>query len=401
MTSRERVRTVINHNVPDYVPNGLGGCETTGLHIINYDNFQNILGIIPTPPRINTFMTNAVFEFETISAMEGDIILVASPKMCNVPLRGKDVLNKWKKEKLWERTFRIPITERLIKQTDGSIIWETIGNLKCPAGFYYFDNQNPTNLTDEYEYPDPDDYNPTDSFTDEFLRDLEATTKQIYSETDYSLCLGETITDLQFSPGGQVGVMVLIMEDPELMKAYLEKAVIAGLKQITLLEQAVGKYVDILSIAHDFGDNRGITIGDNLWREIYKPYYRRLFLGWHERTNMKINLHSCGSIETIMEDLIDCGLDIYNPVQISARNMEPERIKERFGKKIVFWGGDYDAQMMYKKSYEEVYDQVSNNLNILKEDGGHIFSGVHNLPADMPQEHLRAMLNAWKDNRNY
>jgi len=191
------------------------------------------------------------------------------------------------------------------------------------------------------------------------------------------------------------------MEDPELMKAYLEKAVIAGLKQITLLEQAVGKYVDILSIAHDFGDNRGITIGDNLWREIYKPYYRRLFLGWHERTNMKINLHSCGSIETIMEDLIDCGLDIYNPVQISARNMEPERIKERFGKKIVFWGGDYDAQMMYKKSYEEVYDQVSNNLNILKEDGGHIFSGVHNLPADMPQEHLRAMLNAWKDNRNY
>jgi uroporphyrinogen decarboxylase len=165
------------------------------------------------------------------------------------------------------------------------------------------------------------------------------------------------------------------------------------------LEQAVGKYVDILSVAHDFGDNRCVTMGDDLWREIYQPYYKRFFNGWHERTAMKINLHSCGSVETILGDLIDCGLDIYNPVQISAHNMNPESLKARFGGRLVFWGGDYDAQMMKGKSYDEVYAHTTHNLEVLKKGGGHIFSGVHNLPADMSEEHLQAMLAAWKNSR--
>jgi uroporphyrinogen decarboxylase len=274
-----------------------------------------------------------------------------------------------------------------------------MGGVVCPQGFRYFDNPGGSNLLEDFSYPDPDDYNPPDSYTDEFLRSLEDTAKGLFEETGYSLCLGESITDLQYSPGGQIGGMVLLMENPDLMKAYLEKAVTAGLKQITLLEQAAGKYVDILSIAHDFGDNRCVTIGANLWREIYKPYYKRLFQGWHERTNMKINLHSCGSIESILDDLIDCGLDIYNPVQISAHNMAPGSLKARFGERLVFWGGDYDAQMMKGRNYREVYDHVSQNISIFKSGGGHIFSGVHNLPADMPEDHLRAMLEAWKENR--
>jgi uroporphyrinogen decarboxylase len=193
--------------------------------------------------------------------------------------------------------------------------------------------------------------------------------------------------------------MVLLVENPDLMKACLEKAVDAGLKQISLLEQAIGRYVDIPSIAHDFGDNRCVSIGTDRWREIYKPFYKRLFQGWHERTGMKINLHSCGSIESILEDLIECGLDIINPVQISAHNMDPENLKTRFGKKLVFWGGDYDAQMTKGRNYREVYDHVSRNITIFKNGGGHIFGGVHNLPADIPEEHLRAMFDAWNDSK--
>jgi uroporphyrinogen decarboxylase len=114
---------------------------------------------------------------------------------------------------------------------------------------------------------------------------------------------------------------------------------------------------------------------------------------------MKINLHTCGSVETVLGDLIECGLDIYNPVQISARNMSPESLKSRFGEKLVFWGGDYDAQMMKGRNYDEVYAHVSHNLEVFKQGGGHIFSGVHNLPADMTEEHLRAMFDAWRENR--
>jgi uroporphyrinogen decarboxylase len=385
--------------MPDHVPNGLGGCETAGLHVVSYDTLQGILGVKRRPPRIDTFMTNAVFETDVIAAMEGDIILISSPGMCRAPLRGKGAEGKWKEQELWGRTFRVPLGEVFKTQNDGSIIWETQGGVKCPAGFWYFDSPGGSNLMAEFDYPNPDDYKPRDSFTDGFLRDLEATAKELYETTEYSLCLGETITSLQYLPGGEIGGMVLMMENPDLIKAYMQKASDAGLKQITLLEQAVGKYVDILSIAHDLGDNRCVTMGDELWREIYKPFYMKLFHGWHERTGMKINLHSCGSVETVLGDFIECGLDIYNPVQISAHNMAPESLKARFGEKLVFWGGDYDAQMMKGRSYDEVYAHVSNNLNVFKQGGGHIFSGVHNLPADMSEEHLRAMFDAWKKNR--
>jgi uroporphyrinogen decarboxylase len=185
------------------------------------------------------------------------------------------------------------------------------------------------------------------------------------------------------------------------MKAYLAKATQAGLTQIGLLDQAVGKYADMLLIADDIGNNHGVTIGDDLWREIYKPFYKELFTGWHQRTKMKINLHCCGAVSSILEDLLDCGLDIYNPVQISGDNMTPAELKKKFGERIVFYGGDYDSQLMKGKNSEEVYEHVKSNLTIFKQNGGHIFSGVHNLPPDMSEDHLRAFLQAWRDNRDY
>ena len=81
MNSRERVLAVLNHKMPDRVPNGLGGCETCGMHILAYDRLQNVLGVQKKPARLDTFMTNAVFEDDVISKMEGDILLLASPNM--------------------------------------------------------------------------------------------------------------------------------------------------------------------------------------------------------------------------------------------------------------------------------------------------------------------------------
>jgi uroporphyrinogen decarboxylase len=400
MTSRERIRKVLNHEIPDRVPNGLGGCETAGLHVVSYDTVQKMFNVSRQAPRVDTFMTNAVFEKEFLNAIEGDILLIASPHLCRAPLWGDKARNQWKEQELWGRTFRVPVTERFRIMDDGGIAWETTGSVN-PAGTFYFDWPGTSDLYAEFQYPDPDDYRPADSFTDEFLRDLEETAKTLYEETDYSLSQGETVTDLQYQPGGMFGRMVLLRENPDLMRAYLEKAVDASLKQIALLEQAVGKYADILNIADDIGDNRGVTIGDELWREIYKPFYKKLFQGWHERTGMKINLHCCGAIYSILDDLIECGLDMYNPVQISGQNMDPEKLKAKAGKNLAFYGGDYDAQLMKGCGYGEVYEHVKHNICTFKQNGGHVFAGVHNLPPDMPEDHLRAFFTAWMDYRDY
>lgn len=402
MNSRQRVRAVINHQLPDRVPNGLGGCETAGLHVLAYGTLQKLLGAGNAPPRVNTFMANAVFEEDVLRAIQGDILLIASPRMCKAPLRGSQSAARWREQALWGKTFRVPVGEAFSCRPDGTLVWETAGGVVCPPGSFYFDSDRPLDLLAEIEIPDPEDYHPPEGFTDDFLRGLERTAKTLYSETEYALCLGETLTDLQLAPGGQVGLMVLMKQAPQVLHALLDKAVRGALKQLEQLEQAVGRYVDILCIAHDFGDNRGVTIGEALWREIYKPHYRALFGGWRRRTGMKVMLHSCGAVHALLDDLIECGVDIFNPVQLSACGMEPAGLKARFGGRLVFWGGGYDAQLVHEdESCETVYEKVRQNLAALKAGGGYIFAGVHNLPARVPAGHLQAMLNAWRDGREY
>ena len=415
MTSRERVRRILNRDNPDYIPNGLGGCETEGLHVLAYYNLQEAIGLPPAPPKICTFMTNAVFETDVIEKMKGDIILLASPRMCKSLYReyknGEDScdMNKlWKDQILWEKNFKIPVGDRFTHKDDGSIVWETAGSSVCPKGGYFFDWVGDATATSGFyddiygsdKLPSPDDYNPSHNLSDELLRNLESSAKRLYEETDLSICLGETITDLQIQPGGMVKWFILLKEHPEIMQEFLDKSVASALSQLNQLNQAVGKYVDILSIAHDLGDNRDVLIGGDLWREIYKKPYHDLFQGWKKITDMKINFHSCGSIYNILGDLADCGVDIINPVQISSRNMSAEKIKSAFGDRIIFWGGAYDSQLFSPdETYDAVYEKVSDIINILKQGGGFIFSGVHNLTPDMPIHHIRAMLDAWNNNK--
>lgn len=400
MNSRERVRAVLERRIPDRVPNGLGGCETAGMHVVTYDRLQNVLGCEKRLPRVDTFMVNAVFEEPVINAMEGDVILLDSPRMCSNRIRSNEQ-EKWKNQKLWGKTFSVPINEIFTEREDGSIYWEN-RDIICPKGGYYFDLIETTDLAAKCIVPDPDEYNPSPELPEQLLRSMEEQAKRIYEETGLSMWLGESIQDLQVLPGGMINTMILMIEHPDVMQALLEKSVDVALKNIIQLEQAVGKYVDVMSIAQDFGDNNGVTIGADLWREIYKKPYKRLFQGWKKVSGMKINMHSCGSIYSILEDLIECGVDIINPLQTSAKDMSAEHIKSSFGDRVILYGGAYDAQMFHADmDYDEVYRTVYENIKIFAKGGGYIFAGVHNLPAEMPEHHIKAMLDAYYDARDY
>ncbi len=398
------MRAVLNHQMPDRVPNGLGGSETNSLHVLVYDNLQNMLGLERKPPKVDSSMCIAVFEEPVIRASEGDTILLASHKFCESEYRG-DIEDQWKEQRLWGRTFLVPTSVSFRENSDGSLIWQSRmwnNGAALVKGSYYFEHRETTDLMADYETPDPADYNPLTGFDERLLRNLEKVCKQLYEETDLSLSLGEWVNNFQVQPGGYAGHMILMMEEPDVMREILDKYAEAVLKQIEVLDQAVGKYVDMVSIVQDIGDNTGVTIGAGLWREIYKPAYKKLFQGWHRRTNMKINFHSCGSIEEIMGDLIECGMDVLNPIQTSAANMSPALLKERYGKDVVFWGGAYDSQLFdLTETYDEVYWRVYSNIKTLAAGGNYIFSGVHNLPGNLPDHHLKAMLDAFFDARAY
>jgi uroporphyrinogen decarboxylase len=398
MTSRERMRNFLAGRPVDRIPNGLGGCETAGLHNVAYHKLKRILGVNDPSNRVCTFMNNAIFEPSVLQAMGGDVILLGS-RMCPSRFWGPTAEQEWKPLSLWGIDLQVAKEWQFRKEPDGSCWWNE--RSVCPAGAFYFDPPVSSSVgmqLDQVDFPSPDDFHPSHELPESLLRRLEEDAQWLYENTDYAIACGELIHDLQMRPGGTQSWWMQMVAEPGACHEFLGKAVEAGIAQLRQLDQAIGKYCAILGMADDMGDTRGITMGPDLWRKIYKPHYKRLFTEWHKITSMKVNLHTCGAMSEILGDLIECGVDLYNPVQISANNMAPEILKERFGKKLIFYGGVFDAvQLRTDASPEVVYATVQSHIRAFSRNGGYLFAGVHNLPPDIPESHLKAMLEAYRD----
>ncbi|GAI12795.1 unnamed protein product, partial [marine sediment metagenome] len=108
----------------------------------------------------------------------------------------------------------------------------------------------------------------------------------------------------------------------------------------------------------------------------------------------KLFLHSCGDIYLYINDLIETGVDIINPVQVSARDMEPKRLKEEFGDRLIFWGAIDEQFVLTKGGTEEVYENVNKIINILGKDGGYVLAASHNIQEDVPTENILALFDS-------
>lgn len=396
MTPRQCMQRFLNGKPVERVPNGLGGCETAGLHNVAYDRLKRHLGVDDPANRVCTFMNNAIFEPSVLEAMQGDIILLGS-RMCPSRFWGPDAAREWKPLRLWDVDLQVANDWQFRKDDEGAWWW---GDKVCVPGSYYFDApvaSQPMSAFDA-KRPSPDAFNPSHDLPESLLKELAADARYLHENTDYCIACGEIISDLQLRPGGRSAWWMRLIEEPEACHAFLDKAVDAALAQLRQLHDAIGGYCSILGIADDMGDTRGITIGPEQWRKIYKPHYKRLFTEWHKITDMKVNLHTCGSMTTILDDLIECGIDLYNPVQISANEMDPASLKQRFGDRLIFFGGAFDAVALPSHTDPDiVYETVKRNIEIFSRNGGYIFAGVHNLPGDIPQSHIAAMLKAHTD----
>ena len=106
----------------------------------------------------------------------------------------------------------------------------------------------------------------------------------------------------------------------------------------------VGGYVSVVMTGSDLGTQKGPTISPDLYRSIAWPRYKKLWDLIKSKTDAKIFYHTCGAVRALIPDLIDAGIDILNPVQLSATGMEPHELKREFGMDLVFWGGGVDTQ---------------------------------------------------------
>jgi uroporphyrinogen-III decarboxylase len=191
--------------------------------------------------------------------------------------------------------------------------------------------------------------------------------------------------------------LVMLMVEKETATEMMGRATDAAISRLKLYHQAAGDKIDIWGVSSDdAGTQRGPLLQPDLFREMIAPHYKR-FCDWtHQNTPYKTFLHSCGSVYEYIADWIEAGIDILNPVQISAANMEPENLAREFGGRLVFWGGGCNTQgVLPHKSPAEVREHVRLNMQAFsRPEGGFVFNQVHNIQPDVPVENVQAMLQA-------
>jgi uroporphyrinogen decarboxylase len=186
-----------------------------------------------------------------------------------------------------------------------------------------------------------------------------------------------------------------MLTQPEFCEALLDRTLRFWLDWFRAFLDEAGDLVDVIMIGDDLAGQSGPLFRPEFYRRVVKPRQKRLVQYIRSRTGAKIWYHTCGSCVEYIPDLLDNGIDILNPVQISARNMDPAGLKARFGGRLAFWGGGIDAQhVLPSASPREVREHVRRNLAAWKPGGGYVFNNVHNIQAGVPPENVVAMYDA-------
>ncbi|MGZ5438408.1 MAG: uroporphyrinogen decarboxylase family protein, partial [Candidatus Aminicenantales bacterium] len=182
---------------------------------------------------------------------------------------------------------------------------------------------------------------------------------------------------------------------PYVHKVFERQTEIA-LGNLARLHERVGDQVQAAFICGtDFGTQQSTFCSVAAFRELYLPYYRRINDWIHGHTSWRSFKHSCGAVRSLIPAFIESGFDILNPVQVSAAGMDALRLKEEFGRDIVFWGGGVDTQKTLAfGTPEAVRAEVLERCRIFSPGGGFVFNAVHNIQANVPVANIVAMFEA-------
>jgi uroporphyrinogen decarboxylase len=376
MNPHERVRLALDHKEPDHVPFDLGGTSVSLIHLTAYKNLRKHLNLPVLKPRIAHMAEQlAVVEEDLAERLETDVVLV-------IPQPPAD----------FEFVFRDEGNYEAYTDEWG------IGWQKPKEGGFYYDMYihplaNAEQLEDfkTFRFPDPLD----DHRFQNLRRDAEAAVKQGKAVALTGPCSG--ILEMYAWTRGFEQFYVDLAIKHAFLAYMLDRLVEfkCAFWQRALAE--IGDLVDVVLEYDDLGVQRSLMFSPETYRKVIKPRHEKLFSFIKQQAPIKLFFHSCGAIRPLIGDLIDAGIDILNPIQISAAGMDPKELKQEFGRDLVFWGGGVDTQgVLGTGTLEEVRKDVRRNIEALAPGGGFVFAAVHDIQANVPPENIMAMWEAWK-----
>ncbi len=417
-TSRERVKLALEHREPDRVPLDLGSTAVTGIMASALYRLRKALGLERTPIKVHEpYQVLGRVEDDLLDALGVDVVgLSDDSTMFGFPARD------WKPFTLFDGTpvlvpggFNTEIT------ADGNLYQYPGGDRTAPPsgrmpadGFYHdaIERQQPYDPTEL----DPETWvrEMYTEYSDESLRLLQDRAESLYANTTRAILgnFGSSgFGDIAHVPGlaipqptGVRAVADWYMATalyPDYIRAIFDLQLEIALRNLALYHEAVGDRIVALFVSGtDFGAQTGPFISPAAYRTLFKPYHKAINDWIHAHTSWKTFYHSCGSMVALYDDMIEAGVDIVNPVQISAHGMDPRALKDRWGEDLVFWGAGVDTQQVLPfGTPEQISEHVRENLGIMAEGGGFVFCAVHNIQATVPTENLVALFEAFGEAR--
>jgi uroporphyrinogen decarboxylase len=381
MNSRARVQQALDFQEPDRVPFDLGGTGLSSIHITAYQNLRRYLGMPDVATQVAAVAEQLAMVDEDIAErLRTDVRPVSRGEASTLGLVFRD-----------EGDYRAYTDE-----------WGIGWRMPKDGGFYYDMHHHPlaaaNSLEDlkAYRFPDPLD----DRRFAPLRAQAEAAAARGKAVALAGPCAGiaevyswlrgyeEFYIDLARN---QSWVAYMLDRLVEFKCAFWERAL-----------SEIGDLVDVVVEADDLGGQHSLLMSPKTYRQVIKPRHSRLFAFIKEQAPVRIFYHTCGAVRALIPDLIDAGIDILNPVQLSAAGMDPDELKKEFGRDLVFWGGGIDTQrVLGTGTTDEIRQHVRRNIEALAPGGGFVFAAVHDIQANVPPENIMAMWEAWAAHSAY
>jgi uroporphyrinogen decarboxylase len=373
MTSRERVVRTLRREPVDRVPIDLGSHLSTGISAFAYWNLRRHLGL-PIPrievPDLVQFLASV--DEDIRRRFHVDCILLEPP---------------WEHPVAWSPrsgySFEVPSHFSPRKNAEGDwIVRQGDAQMRMPAAGYFFDGEWLNDWGRGSE--------------EQRIALYAKEAERLFKETPYAMNF------VGYSRGighgaffGGLDQAVRMISDPDEVLAENERKCGQMIAKFRAVNAAMGRYIQLLTVGDDMG-----TLCNPLHIERFcMPFYKRFCSVVHAESDIKVFMHNCGAIRALIPMLIDAGIDVLNPVQVSAAGMDPGELKAEFGDRIVFWGGGCDTQnILASASPDEVSRHVAGLVKIMKRGGGFVFNQVHNILGNVPPENIVAMFDtAWEE----
>ncbi len=408
MTSRERVLAALNFKEADRIPVDLGGHRSSGIAAIAYHRLRKHLDLPEKPVRVYDMVQQLavidedvldLFGVDTVEMGRGFLLrdedwkpwVLPDGTPCEIPgytnlekrggdwfiqdKEGRDMGVMKKGSLYFEQTY-FPLMERGIEKDHFEDLEEMLGRQLWSAVAH---------PGAHLEMDEPG------------LAAMAREAKTLRESTDRAIVglFGGNMFELPQMLYRMDHYLLATGMYPDKVLELSEKLSQVHLKNLEKWLGAVGPYLDVVLFGDDLGGQQGPLISPEAYREYYKPYHKLLWGRAKELAEVKVQLHCCGGIYELLDDLIDAGLDAVNPVQISCRGMDPKKLKEEFGDRITFWGGGCDTQRILPLSGpREIAEHVRELTSIFSPGGGFVFQQVHNILANVPPENVVAMMNS-------